>query len=154
MQSRHTVYEIKTILVDLNVAIHFDNNSAVGAGADLHGGSVDNCELRYIDTHCDFQCPTSGKVFVFITINENTLDISSDPLHICTCRDNQTDCSGSYHPEPVHPGGTLKVPVIAYAYGQRNGSTTSKIQVIDTPDSNIIFQELKPFKTQTKVALL
>ena len=43
------------------------------------------------------------------------------------------NCSGSYHPEPVYPGGTLKVPVIAL--GQRNGPTTSVIKVVDTSNS-------------------
>ena len=93
-------------------------------------------------------CPTSGDIFDDITSSENTLDISSDPLHICTCRDNQTDCSGSYHPEPVYPGGTLEIPVIAR--GQRNGPTTAKIQVIDTPDSKIIFQETETIQNTNK----
>ena len=138
-----SVSKIKVILADLNITIHFDNSSAVEAGADLHGGSVDSCELSYIDSaSCDYcTCPTCGDVFDDITSSENTLDISSDPLHICTCRDNQTDFTGSYHPEPVYPGGTLEVPVIAR--GQRNGSTTAKIQVIDIPDSNIIFQGIE-----------
>ena len=137
MQMRVSASQIKLFLVDHNITIHFDNSSAVEAGADVHGGSVDNCELDNIDTHCpaNVYCPTSGNVFDDITSSENTLDISSDPLHICTCRDNQTDCTGSYHPEPVYPGGTLEVPVIAQ--GQRNGPTTAKIQVIDTPDSKI-----------------
>ena len=147
MQRLATISEIKVTLVDLNVTIHFDNNSAVEAGADLHGGSVDNCELKYIDTHCKY-CPTSGNVLDDITSNENRLNISSDPLHICTCRDHLTDCSGSYYPEPVYPGGTLKIPVIAR--GQRNGSTTSKMQVIDTPDSNIMFQETETIQETDK----
>ena len=147
MQRQRNASVIKIILVDLNVTIHFNNNSAVEAGDDGHGGSVDNCELNYIDTHCQL-CPTSGDVFDDITRSENTLDISSDPLHICTCRDNQIHCSGSYHPEPVYPGGILEVPVIAQ--GQRNGSTTAKVQVIDTPDSKIRFQESETIQNTNK----
>ncbi len=56
--------------------------------------------------------------------------ISSEPLNICTCRDGVPNCSGVYHPEPVYPGGILEVPVIAQ--GQRNGTTTAVIQVVDT----------------------
>ena len=136
-------------LADLNVKIYFENNSAVAAGADLHGGSVDNCELiNYIVTdHDDY--PISGDVFNDITNNKKPLDISSYPLHICTCSDNQTDCTGYYHPKPVYPGGTLEVPVIAR--GQRNGPTIAKIQVIDTTDSNvIIFQETETIQIINK----
>ena len=118
---------------DLNISIIFDNNSAVLAGADLHGGSVDSCKY----TKCNSaKCPTSGKVFDHI-ISSDKPDVSSDPLSICTCRDNLTDCSGSYHhPKPVYPGGTLEIPVIAR--GQRNGTTAAVIQLIS---SSIIFEK-------------
>ena len=112
LQSLLSISEIKATLMDLNVVIHFDNNHAVEVGASLHGGLVDKCELNNIDTHCN-GCPTSGNVFDDITSSESTTDISSETLHIYTCRDNQTDCTGSYYPEPVYPGGTLEVPVIA-----------------------------------------
>ena len=78
-------------------------------------------------------------MFDNIIISENTPDISSNPQYICTCGDNRTDCTGSYHSEPVYPGGTLEVPVIAH--GQRNGPTPAVIQIINTPNSNITFQE-------------
>ena len=152
IQSLATVSEIKfkiVTLANLNATIHFDNNSAVEAGADVHGGSVNNCKLER--HYCPYgHCPTgtSGKVFDDISISENTLDISSDPLRICTCRNNQTDCCGYYHPEPVYPGGTVEVPVIAQ--GQRNGSTTAKIQVIDTPDFNIIFPKIETIQNINK----
>ena len=72
----------------------------------------------------------------YITISNKSLDLSSSPLYICTCRDNHIHCTGSYHhPEPVYPGGTLEVPVIAQ--GQRNGTTPAIIQVINTPESSI-----------------
>ena len=61
--------------------------------------------------------------------SENTPIVSSDPLNICTGRDNLTDCSGSYFPESVYPGGTLEVPVIAR--GQRNGTTAAVIRVLN-----------------------
>ena len=134
--------ELKRIIEELNIGIYFDNNSAVEAGADLHGGSIDGCTLSNIVTvsnDCN-GCPTSGEVFDDIISNRNTPIISSDPLYICTCKDNLTDCSRSHLQEPVYPGGTLEVPVIAR--GQRNGTTAAVIQVtrrghISTPS---IFQ--------------
>ena len=129
--------DLKTIINGFKVGIYFDNNSAE-AGADLYGGSVDNCIVSNIDT---INCPScsSGDVFDDIIISESTPDISSDPLYICTCRDNQTNCSGSYHPEPVYPGGTLEVSVTVH--GQRNGTTPAVIQIINTSNSNITIQE-------------
>ena len=116
--------ELKRVIEDLSMRIYFDNNTATAAGNDLHGGSVDSCTLI-----CEyFEDSLSGEIFNGFTGNENKLDISSDPLYICTCRDNLTDCTGSYHSKPVYPGGTLEVPVIAH--GQRNGTTAAVIQVI------------------------
>ena len=129
--------EVKTKIDELKIGIYFDNNSAE-AGADLYGGSVDNCAVSSIALDSCFGCHTST-VFDKIIISENTPDISSDPLYICTCRDNRKDCTGSYHPEPVYPGGMLEVSVIAH--GQRNGPTPAVIQIISTPNSNITFQE-------------
>ena len=126
-----TASEIERIIEELNVKIYFGNNSALKAGADLHGGSVDNCTFSNIKTNLCYMCPTSGEIFDIIVDTENKPDISSNPLHICTCRDNLTNCSGSYFPEPVYPGGTLEIPVIAH--GQRNGTTTAVIQVLSTP---------------------
>ena len=126
----------KETIQELNVGLYFDNNIAADAGADLHGGSIDDCILSNIPTmsrECS-DCPTSGDVFDDLTSSNITLDISSDPLYVCTCKYNATDCSGSYIPEPVYPGATLEIPLIAH--GQRNGTTVAVIQVINT--SNII----------------
>ena len=114
----------------------FTNNSAVEAGTDLYGGSIDSCFiglLNFIDNLTALIA--SGKIFDAMTSCENKPAVSSDPLHICTCRDGLTNCNGSYHPEPVYPGGTLEVPVIAL--GQRNGTTTAMIQVTDTSKTRL-----------------
>ena len=126
---------------DLNVSITFYNNSAAEAGADLYGGSVDYCVYFNSLLLEPFGCPESGEMFDAITSSENTPVISSDPLYICTCKNNLTDCSGSYHhPEPVYPGGTLEIPVIAH--GQRNGATPAVIQAISIyNNSSITFKK-------------
>ena len=128
------------LLSYLNVkhTILFVNNSAVEAGNNLYGGSVDSCTLSYIDQYISssYSGPSvSGYVFDDITSSsgENKSSISSDPLHICTCRDNLTDCTGSYDAGPVYPGGALEVPVITR--GQRNGTTAALIRVIHTANN-------------------
>ena len=135
----------KELIASLKIShtILFDNNTAVEAGADLYGGSVDSCTVNnVIFKYSSFYylgsidilhtSSISGYVFDVITSSGNNLAISSDPLRICTCRDGLTDCAGSYHPEPVYPGGTLEVPVVTL--GQRNGTTAAVIQVVDTSD--------------------
>ena len=118
-------------LPNLNHTMCFTNNSAVEAGTDLYGGSIDSCYILLQNFIENFTAPiASGKIFDAITNCENKPAVSSDPLHICTCRDGLTNCNGSYHPEPVYPGGTLEVPVIAL--GQRNGTTIAVIHVTDT----------------------
>ena len=114
----------------------FTNNSAVEAGTDLYGGSVDSCYSLLQSFVDNLTAPiASEKIFDAMTSCENKLTVSSDPLHICTCRDCLTNCNGSYHPEPVYPGGTLEVPVIAL--GQRNGTTPAVIQVTDTSKTRL-----------------
>ena len=120
---------------DLNHTMCFTNNSAVEAGTDLYGGSIDSC-YSTLNDFIEFYVPiASGNVFDAITSCESKPAISSDPLNICTCSDGVTNCSGSYHPEPVYPGGTLEVPVIAL--GQRNGTTIAVIQVTDTSKTRL-----------------
>ena len=114
-----------------HIIIHFDNNSAVEAGTDLYGGNVDSCTLNNATIGPYYSGPAvSGYVFDVMT---SSVTISSDPLDICTCVDDLTDCTGFYHPEPVYPGGTLEVPVIAR--GQRNVITVAVVQVTETSNN-------------------
>ena len=130
-----SISELKNCINSLDVAhikIHFDNNSAVEAGSDLYGGNVDSCTLNInVKIYPVYSGPAfSGYVFDVMT---RSATISSDPLDICTCVDHLINCTGFYHPEPVYPGGTLEVPVIAR--GQRNGITVAVVQVIETSNN-------------------
>ena len=124
----------------INHTIFFGNNSAVEAGAVLYGGSIDNCSFSTLDLNIlEYYSgpPVSGHMFDVISSfsSESKPSISSDPLHICTCRDNLTDCTGSYDAGPVYPGGIVEVPVIAQ--GQRNGTTAAIIVQLVHPPNNI-----------------
>ena len=132
----YTFDQFKTFIKSLNVnqTMYFANNRAVEAGADLYGGPVDNCALNSFEFARHYRGSTDISGYLFDVITESTPLISSDPLHICTCsRDGLTNCTGSYHPEPVYPGEVLEVPVIAL--GQRNGTTPAVIQVVSTFDN-------------------
>ena len=146
-----TFSQLKNFSNSLNVKrimIHFDNNSAVEAGADLYGGYVDNCTFsNIIIRHRFYSGPSpSGYIFDVITSsgNESTTNISSDPLDICICVHDWINCTNSYHPKPVYPGETLEVSVIAH--GQRNGATVAVVQAIDA-SNNITHSNLEIFQS-------
>ena len=134
-QTLYSFDAFETLIRFFNVSytMHFDNNSALEAGIDLYGGSVDNCTLNNFEfvTGYDGSRATSG--YLFDVITENKATVSSNPLNICSCRDGLISCTGSYQPEPVYPGGTLEVPVITL--GQRIGPTAAVIKVVGTSNS-------------------
>ena len=127
----------------LDINIYFENNTAVEAGSDLYGGSVDSCELPSIQTKsfdCH-KCPTSGEVFdsIFSSASESEpLSITSDPIHICQCEAGEDNPGVS---RKVYPGETLEVSVVAL--GQRNGSVPAVILVEPVTQNNITFRDIE-----------
>ena len=125
----------QTVIDSLSVShtMRFDNNTAVEAGADLYGGSVDNCTLNNFKFSPNYYGSRAISGYLFDVITESNSAITSNPLHICTCRNSLTNCTGTYNPGPVYPGGTLEIPLIAL--GQRNGTNAAVIQVVHTTNS-------------------
>ncbi len=110
------ILEILVNFLNIKNTLYFANNSAVEAGADLYGGFIDRCLLNHILPDANYEgLSPSGYVFNVTTSSENIPDISSDPLHLCTCRNvlSAPNCSDSYHSKPAYPGGTIEVPVTA-----------------------------------------
>ena len=137
-------YDFETNVTEItelhNIRMHFQNNTALEAGAMLYGGTVDNCSLNLIDLQYEkynhlYRCPNSGEVFDYITsVDGPSQDISSDPLYICSCEGGEPDCSKPSITISVYPGGRIEVPIIAY--GQRNGTTPAVVHMI-TPGDEI-----------------
>ena len=112
----------------------------------LYGGAIDNCEL------IGFDSSSSGKVFdTLVQINDTnhniTLNISSDPLRICLCKNNFPDCSQSQYLQ-VYPGETFQISVVGV--GQRDGIVSSVVRStvttnsLDSPPVNLLdYQYLK-----------
>ena len=127
-------------LHNFNVRMNFNNNTAGDGGGDIYGGAVDNCELQSVHTECcDFQ--SSGNVLDCIITGDcymapETLDVSSDPLRICLCKNNEANCDSSSITKRAYPGGKFTVSVIAL--GQRNGNVSAVIQA-DLTQRNIEF---------------
>ena len=135
-------------IAELNTRIYFDANYAAEGGSDLYGGTIDNCRFPNIiycqEVTCDIK--SSGDVFDFISstvIPNESVDISSQPLNTCSCTANETKCSNSTIIRRVHPGGSMRVAVIAL--GQRNGSVPAVIRT--TSFNNIAFRDLEYTQT-------
>ena len=78
----------------IDVKLVFKNNSADKAGSVLYGGAIDHCILTHgLDSH------NSSEVFDKIVHIDNetkyntTSIISSDPLKICPCENNLSNCN-------------------------------------------------------------
>ena len=102
------------------------NNYADFGGNVLYGG---DCELNVVSTY------SSGEVFDMLIINNDpdnntTSKISSDPIKICPCEKNHQNCGGlpQHHAylNPVFPGETFKISVVAV--GQRNRGLSSTVR--------------------------
>ena len=115
--------------------IYFNaNNSATVAGDVLYGGLLDRCgvspfaEIFLMYTHSTPSSLSAISYMLNITDLEiqdfnSTKMISSDPVRVCFCRDNQSDCS--YHPQPesVRKGETFTVSLVAVRPYQQHNST-------------------------------
>ena len=117
----------------LDVQLVFKNNSADDAGSVLYGGTIDNCKLTGLNTY------NSSKVFDMLFHNNDTnyrtiSKISSDPFHICQCKNNLPDCGETrYGPITAYLGETFQVPVVAV--GQRKGTVSSTVRGTVKTDS-------------------
>ena len=108
------------------VQLVLKNNFAESAGSALYGGAIDNCELNGVNKY------SSGEVFDMLIINNdpdnNTSNISSDPIKICLCKNNLPKCWSVRVPylHRVYPGETFQISVVAV--GQRNGPVSSTVR--------------------------
>ena len=103
---------------------YFTANSASVAGDVLYGGLLDRCGaspfaeifIKYRNSTPSSLSATSYMVNITdldIQDFNSTKMISSDPVRVCFCRDNQPDCS--YHPQPesVRKGETFTVSLVS-----------------------------------------
>ena len=150
-------YSLRTDISEIaelrNVRMHFENNTALEAGAMLYGGSADSCSLTLINYKKiyffqPYTCPNNSKIFDYITsVDGPSQDISSDPLYICSCEDGEPDCSKPSITRSVYPGGMIEVAIIAY--GQRNGPTPAVVNMI-TPGVETTTKETEKTQNITK----
>ena len=95
------------------------------------------------------------------TVNTTASKISSDPLHICVCKNNLPDCRRSQShniPYPVYPGELFQLSVPTVTVGQRSGTVFSTVRStvrtnsIDSYPANLLdYQYLQKTNTCTKL---
>ena len=104
-----------------SVQLIFKNNSADEAGNVLYGGAIDKCKLTGLQY--------SGRVFNMLAQYQHdntTSSISSDPFHICPCKNNHPICGELNHALSLYPGETSQISVVST--GQRNGIVTAQVR--------------------------
>jgi len=112
------------------VHIKMINNTAVYAGSDLYGGSVDYCYVPGVGAKLLLK-PTGPQIFKKIfEFHPNTSDlsyISSNPSGICFCQPESVtpNCNISSHNVTVYPGEMFSLSVVVV--GQRNGTVPGDI---------------------------
>ena len=101
----------------------FEENYAQLSGNDIYGGKLDTCgvcgyprnKYEFVDGGITFD------ILAHISAkNVSTTQISSKPFRVCSCNDNQPDCSKPVIALEVFPGETITLSLAAV--GQRNGT--------------------------------
>uniref|UniRef100_A0A1X7TE70 G-protein coupled receptors family 3 profile domain-containing protein n=1 Tax=Amphimedon queenslandica TaxID=400682 RepID=A0A1X7TE70_AMPQE len=138
---------------------YFDNNTAGLAGTALYGGAVDSCLLA---EDLLFGQSSFLEVSSFVNQSNNSV-ISSDPLNVCFCNDdNTTNCKISTIDISAFPGQIINFMMAVV--GQLDNLTTGTIDIankdsvfshtISTANCDLIRYKFEPQDvTQTRVTL-
>ena len=114
----------QSLLDGIDIKLVFKNNTADTAGSILYGGVIDKCTLRVLGHN-------SGEVFDMLVqyqADNTASNLSSDPFHICPCKNNHPNCNiyQSNKILSIYPGETFQVSVVST--GQRNGIVPAEVK--------------------------
>ena len=114
------------------VNITMVNNTAAVAGTALYGGMVDHCYL--LKPYVNYKSKlVFDKVFHISSQVNDFSNVSSDPLHVCFCDNNQRNCSSIVLIMSVFPGETFTISAVVV--GQRNGTVPGDVLAKSTNGS-------------------
>ena len=87
----------------------FKENEATHVGSDIYGGLIDRCRPSPFSS----DKPLIDFLLNLSNIENAFISVSSKPVRICFCKNNQQDCS--YQPGPVHvmKGEDFVLPLVA-----------------------------------------
>ena len=126
-----------------NFTILFENNHAELGGEDIFGGSVLNCILQNTDFSGSlFDVLSNDDYVTFVHDNGTLSSITSNPLEICLCEDNQISCCPTRAPNGIplcsgyiglgerYPGQSVYLSTVAV--GQTHGTVPSEVRVLSS----------------------
>ena len=99
----------------------FRENEAMHGGSDIYGGLIDRCRPSPLSSNK----PLIDYLLSLSNIQEASISVSSRPVRICFCKNNEQDCS--YQPDPVQvmKGEEFVLPLVAV--DQVNNSVNATI---------------------------
>ena len=117
-------FQIPSVYV--NITLNFENNTATFGGTALYGGLLNDCGMLDYDSYTP---NSTWHLFEEISGLHNTVSepstISSDPIGVCFCTNNITDCDKKWNNITVYPGQSFNISAITV--GQRNGTVRGVI---------------------------
>ena len=106
--------------------ISFLNNSAISAGSDIYGGSVDICKELLIKYKMVYGIDYFKTAF---HVHENASDasqVTSDPYRVCICDSGTPNCTVFQHNTTAFPGQMFYIDAVAI--GQMYGTVPSTVR--------------------------
>ena len=112
-------------IVSKRLTISYDKNYANSSGHDLFGGLLDRCTI-VSDTNSSWLEQRGAAGFEKVSNIRNFDTISSKPVRVCLCKNNEPDCSHQTYMKDVTRGETFTISVAAV--DQVNQTVTATIQ--------------------------
>ena len=127
-------FQAEVYVAQINVKYMFFNlNEASEGGSDLYGGLFDRCILG------QYSSISKGSVeylLLFSNIKRPSLSVSSRPVRICFCKDNQPDCD--YQPSQRNRTKGEKFTLELVAVDQVNNTLPTMIKAMTSlPESRV-----------------
>ena len=114
--------------------VFFKLNEASESGSDLYGGLFDRCRSRPGQKHSFFK--TAEYLQVFSNIETLSLSVSSQPVRVCFCRNDQPDCEYQPSQRNATKGGEFTLELVAV--DQVNNSLAATINTLtSSPESRV-----------------
>ena len=125
-------FQAETFVAETGIKyVFFNLNEASESGSDLYGGLFDRCRSRPGQEHS-----TAEYLQVFSNIETLSLSVSSRPVRVCFCRNDQPDCDYQPSQRNATKGGEFTLELVAV--DQVNNSLAATINALtSSPESRV-----------------
>ena len=121
------------------VLLNFDDNNADSRGSDLFGGLLDRCTV-ISNTNLTKSDYNGAARFKELSNLQNLNSVSSGPVRVCSCKDNEPDCSQQEQSIQIRRGDMVTISIVAV--DQVNQPVTAIVQSsfndISLPESQTV----------------